>query len=502
MRIGRDRPSIWLDVNSRDNNRNDSSNNSNDSRNNSSNNTDSSNDSCNNNNNKNNNNNNKPFARKSALCFSCHLSKQLYVGGSFGCQRDGGRSKAGATAQAVPSPRTPERRNGPCRVYAPLCSTETDDGKGQGGGERDAQRHGPDDSSPQGGKHGVLQDGRRRGRACRPADTSRLGAATAGVLRHTGAHIVDFSPFVQILDDPVPQMRGEQVVEFMRKLVAPAMDEQVIAVPKISLDRVPKRCPRPRTHRVDQLVEVPTITSYSSLQQRNVEQIIDIPVPHDRGDRGGGGGLQGFSRGQGTTAFRGAEFVDIPVSQGRGGLGGGGLQSFSQEQGSTAFHGADHAGFPVPHGRVGVRGLQGFLSGQGSAASSSHVGSAEAAGYGVFRTFPRLKKSAGYGPHSGSELGADFTPWTPAANAESMEGAYDVAVEESEAAVVVEEGAETRFAAGFQPMRVCTRFLEHQLGRPVRGCACGDRCTFAHSWAELHPQASAHEQQLASHFPD
>ena len=27
-----------------------------------------------------------------------------------------------------------------------------------------------------------------------------------GVLRHTGAHIVDFSPFVQILDDPVPQM--------------------------------------------------------------------------------------------------------------------------------------------------------------------------------------------------------------------------------------------------------------------------------------------------------
>ena len=29
-----------------------------------------------------------------------------------------------------------------------------------------------------------------------------------GVLRHTVAHIVDFSPFVQILDDPVPQMGG------------------------------------------------------------------------------------------------------------------------------------------------------------------------------------------------------------------------------------------------------------------------------------------------------
>ena len=73
---------------------------------------------------------------------------------------------------------------------------------------------------------------------------------------------------------------------------------------------------------------------------------------------------------------------------------------------------------------------------------------------------------------------------------------------ESEAEVVVEEGVATRFAAGFRPLRVCTRFLEHQLGRPVWGCAYGNRCTFAHSWAELHPEASAHEQQLASYFPD
>ena len=32
------------------------------------------------------------------------------------------------------------------------------------------------------------------------------------------------------------------------------------------------------------------------------------------------------------------------------------------------------------------------------------------------------------------------------------------------------------------------------------GCACGDKCTFAHSWAELHPEASAHEHELASYF--
>ena len=113
-----------------------------------------------------------------------------------------------------------------------------------------------------------------------------------------------------------------------------------------------------------------------------------------------------------------------------------------------------------------------------------------------------MKKSAGLGPHSGSELGADFNPWTPAAYADSMVLEEDESEAESEAEVVVEEGAAARSAAGFRPLRVCTRFLEHQLGRPVWGCTFGDRCTFAHSWAEPHPEASAHEQQLASYFPD
>ena len=31
-----------------------------------------------------------------------------------------------------------------------------------------------------------------------------------GVQRHTVAHIVDFSPFVRILDDPGPQMGGNR----------------------------------------------------------------------------------------------------------------------------------------------------------------------------------------------------------------------------------------------------------------------------------------------------
>ena len=93
---------------------------------------------------------------------------------------------------------------------------------------------------------------------------------------------------------------------------------------------------------------------------------------------------------------------------------------------------------------------------------------------GFFRTLPQMKKSAGLGPHSGRE-------WTPPAYAESMAGADDESEAESEAEAEEEEGAATQ---------------------PVWGCAYGDRCTFAHSWVELHPEASAHEQQLASYFPD
>ena len=59
------------------------------------------------------------------------------------------------------------------------------------------------------------------------------------MLRHTAAHIEDIVPFVQILDVPVPQL-GDQVVDLLRKIDAPALVEQVLAVPKISLDRVPQ----------------------------------------------------------------------------------------------------------------------------------------------------------------------------------------------------------------------------------------------------------------------
>ena len=170
-----------------------------------------------------------------------------------------------------------------------------------------------------------------------------------GVQWHVAAHIEDIVPHVQILDVPVPQL-GDRVVDLLREIDAPALVEQVIAVPKISVDRVPQRSVCRRSRRAEQLVEVPTIVSYSSLQQRTAKQTVDIPVPHGRG------------------------------------------------------------GFEVP---------QGFLP-SSSGASSSHSPGAVEVFAGVFRTFPQIKKSAGLGPHSGSELGADFNPWTPAAYAGSM----------------------------------------------------------------------------------
>ena len=57
-----------------------------------------------------------------------------------------------------------------------------------------------------------------------------------GVQRHAAAHIEDIVPYVQILDVPVPQS-GDRVVDLLREIDAPALVEQVIAVPMISLDR-------------------------------------------------------------------------------------------------------------------------------------------------------------------------------------------------------------------------------------------------------------------------
>ena len=107
------------------------------------------------------------------------------------------------------------------------------------------------------------------------------------VQRRTAEQIVDPVPVVPLLHAFVPQM----VVDILAPLDF-SVAEQVIEVPLIV-------CP-PRTvlrapQTADQLVEVPTIISYSSLLQRTMEQNVAIPV---RGRGGRNVDLQGFLPGR------------------------------------------------------------------------------------------------------------------------------------------------------------------------------------------------------------
>ena len=191
-----------------------------------------------------------------------------------------------------------------------------------------------------------------------PAPLSEVAGRQEVLVRHVVEHMADVCPVVQILDAPVPQM-VDTVLEFFRAL-DPPVDEQVIAVPKISIDSVSRRLVERRLPQmVEQLVEVPTIVSFSSLQ-RILEQTVDIPASRGRGRRGG-------------------------------------LQDFFPGQSSTAAADVD---FPVPRGD-----LQGFLPCQGSTASSSLSGAVDDAGQGVFRTFPHGKKV-----RSAGQVSADLPP--------------------------------------------------------------------------------------------
>ena len=213
-------------------------------------------------------------------------------------------------------------------------------------------------------------------------------------LRRTVQQIVDV-PLVPLLDDPVPQM-VEQLPDVLRffDLLLP-VPEQVIEVPKILLDDVPVRAVLRDPQLVEQLVEVPTIVSYSWLQLR-MEQNVDIPAP----GRGGRiSGLQGFLPDQSSTAWLDA-----------------------QERSSERIV------EQIVDSRAVGGGLQEFRPGQGSSASSSV--SPGHAGEGFFRTFPQNQKSAKWSPHSGSELSADFTSSTPAAQLASN-SSYDVELDQT-----------------------------------------------------------------------
>ena len=92
---------------------------------------------------------------------------------------------------------------------------------------------------------------------------------------------VEHSLFLPTLDGHVPQMENQlmEVCQLFDVLVP----EQAIAVPKISSSRHSHtRRVRFAEQTAEQLVEVPTIISYSSLRGI-VEQNVDIPAPRGRG---------------------------------------------------------------------------------------------------------------------------------------------------------------------------------------------------------------------------
>ena len=137
----------------------------------------------------------------------------------------------------------------------------------------------------------------RAGREARDAVHGHVPEAPLSqgrVLRHVVGHLS-----VPALDVPVPQMVDQlpDIEQFFRVLSPDP--EQVVEVPKILPFDVPVRTAVRVPQLAEQLVEVPTVISYSSFQ-RTVEQLVDIPVP------GGGGpssGLQGFFfSGQSSTA--------------------------------------------------------------------------------------------------------------------------------------------------------------------------------------------------------
>ena len=139
--------------------------------------------------------------------------------------------------------------------------------------------------------------------------------------------------------------------------------EQVIAMPKISCPPRHLRAVLGEPQMVEQLVEVPTVVSFSS---QFVEQIIDIPVQ---------GGAHDFVPEQVSTAFCLCKLLSQNRVQRRGGL-----PRFLPDQGSTTCRrdrgpGGGPRGFVQGHSSAASfrdggpgRGPQGFVPGKSSTA--------------------------------------------------------------------------------------------------------------------------------------
>ena len=160
-----------------------------------------------------------------------------------------------------------------------------------------------------------------------------------GLQRHTVEQRIEHSPYVQILDAPVP-LKVEQLDDFFKDLdiEGPA---QVIEVPKISQDIIPQRSVDLVPQMVEQLVEVPTILTPTRIALRIAEQIVDIPASA----RGVSGSLQGFPPEQSSAQRTASQIADILVP-GRGVFGS--PQGSLSEQSTAKRTASQIADIPVP----------------------------------------------------------------------------------------------------------------------------------------------------------
>ena len=182
----------------------------------------------------------------------------------------------------------------------------------------------------------------------RPPPLPDVAGAQARV-RRAVEKTEDFMPMVQIFDAPVPQV-VDQLMDVLTRFDIP-VPEQVIEVPKISCPSRPLRAVLWKPQTAEQLVDVPTVVSFSSLQQQTAEQLVVIPVSR----RGGGGRLPGFHPGQVTVQRFAEQNIDTSVL-GRGVSGG--LQGPHPGPASEQRSVEQNADIPVPR-RRDIGGLHG-----------------------------------------------------------------------------------------------------------------------------------------------
>ena len=228
--------------------------------------------------------------------------------------------------------------------------------------------------------------------------------------RHSGIgyEIVNLGVLVLQMVEQLPN-----VLRFFATRLS-VVSEQVIDVPKISQDRTQQRLVdylrQPQT--TEQSVEVPTIVSFYS-SHWNVEENVDIPVPHGRGGRS--------SRFTLWTGFNRVFLVEITLT----------IRFHVVE----VFQVSSRDRLLLRHLRTHLCAADEAFKGTSSFRNNNNNNN----NHKPFRTYPHLskkKKNARSGPHSGSELSADLSP--------SMRRAYgvSVAVEEDESEPVTESELE------------------------------------------------------------